>query len=301
MVCDAGSIRFSVRTQLSSGRAYLRFYIDPDADYPISVAKWTNYMDWTRREYQVSAGYHAFVWSWELGGAAFPTDNAWLDDIEFPVANGGELSASAIAANNATAAGIAVLAASGNEGLCRAIATPACIGNVISVGAVYDAAIEDVTRDIYEEGCLSRPVTTTLCDCDGQVQFPGIPTWECTDREILADTVPCWSNTSACLDLLAPSMEASTLDVSGSAGYREGDYFNRFGGTSASCAYATGAVACLQSASKEILGRYLTAAEVYDILTSTGNPVYDPKADLSIPRINLDKAIEKVKGMLQQP
>ncbi|MCH9022955.1 MAG: S8 family serine peptidase, partial [Planctomycetes bacterium] len=45
-----------------------------------------------------------------------------------------------LAASNAVAAGITVLASSGNEGWCDSLAWPACISNVISVGAVYDAA-----------------------------------------------------------------------------------------------------------------------------------------------------------------
>jgi subtilisin family serine protease len=45
------------------------------------------------------------------------------------------------AANNAVSAGITVLVSAGNEGYCDALAWPACISSVISVGAVYDADI----------------------------------------------------------------------------------------------------------------------------------------------------------------
>ena len=44
-------------------------------------------------------------------------------------------------ADDAAAAGITIIASSGNEGFCDALASPACTPAVISVGAVYDADI----------------------------------------------------------------------------------------------------------------------------------------------------------------
>ncbi|TFG47548.1 MAG: hypothetical protein E4H40_06265, partial [Candidatus Brocadiia bacterium] len=98
-------------------------------------------------------------------------------------------------------------------------------------------------------------------------------------------------NTSELLDLFAPSNNAYTTDIVGSGGYTTGNYYSGFGGTSAACPYAAGAAACLQSAAKTILGRYLTVGEVKDMLIQYGDPVTDPKAGITKPRINLGNAI----------
>jgi hypothetical protein len=84
----------------------------------------------------------------------------------------------------------------------------------------------------------------------------------------------------------------------GAGGESTGDYYCCFGGTSAACPYAAGAVACLQSAAQAIKGRYLAPAEIEAILIATGDNVTDTKPTPSItkPRINLAKAIESLSG-----
>ena len=64
--------------------------------------------------------------------------------------------------------------------------------------------------------------------------------------------VTCYSNTASFLELLAPSHDTYTTDMTGFGGYDPGDYYDEFGGTSASVPYVAGAVACLQSAAKAI-------------------------------------------------
>lgn len=93
-----------------------------------------------------------------------------------------------LAAQRANSAGIAILASSGNEIQTDAISWPAAMSNVISVGAVYDAAFISLTC-----GVMTHP-----------------------------DEVTCYSNTADILDLLAPSENAYTTAMGG--GYDQ--YFN---------------------------------------------------------------------------
>lgn len=75
---------------------------------------------------------------------------------------------------NARAAGILPVAASGNNGHTNGISSPACTPGVVSVGAVYDANLGSVA-------------------------------WSsCTDSTTAADKVTCFSNSGGLLTMLAP-------------------------------------------------------------------------------------------------
>jgi hypothetical protein len=100
-----------------------------------------------------------------------------------------------------------------------------------------------------------------------------------------------YSNVASFLALFAPSHRAHTTDIVGSGGV-PGDYNPNFGGTSAACPYAAGAVAALQSAAQVALGRFLSPAEVRHTLTTTGDLVTDTKTPVTKPRVNLGRAIE---------
>jgi subtilisin family serine protease len=75
----------------------------------------------------------------------------------------------------AQAAGISVVASSGNQARIDGVGRPSCIPGVISVGATYDANI----------GGVSWGTT-------------------CTDQSTFVDKIVCFSNSSARLDVLAP-------------------------------------------------------------------------------------------------
>ena len=187
------------------------------------------------------------------------------------------------AAANAVAAGITVLASSGNDGYCDSIAWPSCISSVISVGAVYDAALGNIGFCIDAASCGGQSYTS--CQPSSS--------WACFNNSV-ADMVTCYSNTANFLTILAPSHNAYTTDIAGSGGYSSGDYDSTFGGTSAACPYAAGAVACLQSAAMAARGSYLSPSEVETVLTSTGDNITDGKVAITKPRVNLQQAIDSM-------
>jgi PKD repeat protein/subtilisin family serine protease len=184
------------------------------------------------------------------------------------------------AANNAVAAGITVLASSGNEGYCDSLAWPSCISSVISVGAVYDAGFGHYFPCIEGESCAPK------------ISSPGCPTGFYADDTTAPDKVTSYANVASFLTLFAPGNQCYTLDITGSGGYGNGDYYDAFGGTSAACPYAAGAVASLQSAAKALTGSYLTPSQVKNRLTSLGDNVSDTKVAITKPRVNLERAIQ---------
>jgi subtilisin family serine protease len=197
----------------------------------------------------------------------------------------GDNSAMTNAANNATAAGMSVLASAANDGWCNALAWPACIKSVISVGAVYDAAFGLYYPCVDNYSCVEKHISFNC------------PTLYHAIDDTQADLVTSYSNTSILLDVLAPSNRAYTLDIAGSAGYSGGDYYGAFGGTSAACPYAAGAVACLQSAAKAINGEFLSAKEVRKRLIASGDTITDPKSGMAKPRVNLGRTIDRLAQM----
>jgi len=183
---------------------------------------------------------------------------------------------------NLTSAGISLFVSSGNDGYCDAISFPACISDVISVGAVYDASFGTYYPCVAPTSCAEKR-TTHQCD-----------TGYYAEDATSADIVPSYSNTGALLDLLAPSDQAHTTDLTGTAGYSPNNYESAFGGTSAASPYAAGAAACLQAAAKSVTGAFLTPQEVRSKLIGTGDLVTDDKANMAIPRVNLEAAVTLV-------
>lgn len=186
------------------------------------------------------------------------------------------------AANNAVSAGITVLVSSGNDGYCDAINWPACISSVISVGAVYDSDFGVFQPCVNEQSCVTK------------YSGGGCETGYYAIDIVDVDMVTSYSNTASFLDIFAPSNRCYTTDIVGTNGYSSGNYSTDFGGTSAACPYAAGAVACLQEAALDLNGSFLTPEEVRNILTSTGDNITDGKVAITKPRINLAEAIESL-------
>ena len=147
-------------------------------------------------------------------------------------------------------------------------------------GAVYDDSLGTYGFCVADASCVDEGGSFT---CDPG-EFPSVQTTG-------PDVVTVYSNTASILDILAPSHDAHTTDIVGSGGYSTSDYDTEFGGTSAACPYAAGAVACIQSAAKSVYGHYITPEEVRLLLTSTGDEVTDDKAAVTKPRVNLGNAI----------
>ncbi len=114
------------------------------------------------------------------------------------------------AINQLLAAGVVSFVSSGNDAYKNGVAFPACLSNVVAVGAVYDENI-------------------------GSASFSN-----CSDRSTSADKITCYSNSGGPLDLLAPSHCARTPSPGGG-------YEDCFGGTSAAAPYAAGVAAQLLS------------------------------------------------------
>lgn len=169
-------------------------------------------------------------------------------------------------------AGIALFCASGNDGYCSAISSPASTPLAISVGAVYDASIGSKTPCVDASSCVAS--ATTGCSTG----------FSCSDSTTAADQVTCYSNSAYFLDILAPSNNAYTPTLGTS-------YTSNFGGTSAASPYAAGATAVLLHAA-EAAGFALTPLDVRSALVLTGDAITDPKAGLTFPRVNLGHAAE---------
>ncbi len=158
---------------------------------------------------------------------------------------------SAVAVDAATAAGIVVVAAAGNDAIPNQLSVPACVSSAVSVGAVY---ADNRTQLSW---CGDDACTTTLC----------------TDQPVVPDGIVCFSNSTSNLSLLGPGAFWSVATKGGSQ--------VSFSGTSASTPAVAGAVALLRQARPD-----LTPAGVIGVLRSTGKPITDARNGVVTPRID---------------
>ncbi|MDD5254170.1 MAG: S8 family serine peptidase [Candidatus Nanoarchaeia archaeon] len=164
------------------------------------------------------------------------------------------------AINNAVAKGIIVVAASGNSNSLTSIAAPACIENITSVGAVYDAE-------------LGSNINWGIC----------------TDSETSADKIACFTNRNNILDLLAPGTAINSTWLSNS--YAIGH------GTSQAVPHVSGAIALLQQYKKEESNSTLTPLEVESVLKQTGKQIYDSSTNLTFSRIDIYEALKSIDDL----
>lgn len=156
---------------------------------------------------------------------------------------------------NARNVGILPVVSAGNNNYPDGISEPACAPGAVRVGAVYDSNV-------------------------GPKTWPYVnPSWapyaECTDSVTAADIVACFSNSAPILTVLAPG---SVITAAGTV----------FSGTSMAAPHAAGAIAVLRAANAfpaETLDQ--TVAR----MRSTGDPVTDPKNNLTTPRLNIGRAV----------
>ncbi len=186
-----------------------------------------------------------------LGGSfGDGADHGYCDATETPYAT---------AIDTATAAGILVVTAGGNDGTINALSIPACISSAVSVGAVYP---DSHSRVAWSDG-------------SGGTQ--------CVDQPVVPDQIACFSNSNTNLSLLAPGAFWTVAD--------KGGFSSVFHGTSASTPAVSGAVALLKQARPD-----LTAAGLLGVLRSTGKPIQDPRDNVTTPRIDTLAAVQAAAG-----
>lgn len=205
--------------------------------------------------------YGIKVISMSLGGGAYSSASS-CDNASTAYRN---------AVNSAYSAGLVVLAASGNEGLCSQLAHPSCMTNVISVGAVYDADVGGPGYCVSGSSCAGQP----------HQQCPGSA---CFDTTTSADKVTCYSNSASFLDILAPSNCATTAKAGGGTE-------SCFGGTSSATPFAAGVTASLLEADPS-----LDNDDIRSILSGTGVGVLDSKSGITKPRVDADAALQQILG-----
>ncbi len=168
------------------------------------------------------------------------------------------------AVQNAVSAGITVIAASGNDGMCDAMSRPACFSDAISVGATYDADLGNIGWCVDRQSCANTQYHSAC--------FPGRAAFE----DAIADNVIVYSNSAGFLDVAAPATCAQTADAGGTT-------IDCFGGTSSATPFTSGAAAlAVQAAGKGVL----SPADMRDVLTVSGDLVTDPKNGRMTPRVN---------------
>jgi subtilisin family serine protease len=164
-----------------------------------------------------------------------------------------------IAVSSLVAAGVTVFAASGNNGHDAGISVPACIPDVISVGAVYDLYVSN------KSWCLDPPTCSQ----------------NCSDTPGLVGSFVCHTNDGALLDVLAPSWHARTLGLAGSN--------VNYAGTSVASAYASAEAAVLLSVDPT-----LTSASIRTLITANGTPITNPDNSASYPSTDLHDAYAEI-------
>jgi len=162
------------------------------------------------------------------------------------------------AVSAAMQAGVAVVASAGNDGLATAVASPACVGSVISVGSVWDSDSGSVPFSF----CLDPECTIT-----------------CNDSFVPAGTIACYSNAGSTLDVLAPSEYLKAARANGKT--------IDFGGTSGAAAYVTGSLALLRQIDPAI-----SPAAAGRLLQLTGRSTLDQRSGMVRPTIDLIRMIE---------
>ena len=149
------------------------------------------------------------------------------------------------------ARGTITFASTLNNGSASQIGVPACISSAMAVGAVYDA--------------------------DG-----GTVSFGCTDATSRRDEVPCFSNSSSKVEVLAPGAPITSCGIGGGT--------STFLGTSQASPHAAAAAALLLSANPA-----LSPDAIKNALHNTGRPVTDAKNGLAIPRIDVKAALDSLR------
>jgi subtilisin family serine protease len=145
--------------------------------------------------------------------------------------------------NSLRSRGVITFASTGNEGSADTMEAPACVSNVVSVGAVYDSNVGPVTSH------------------------------GCTDATTAADQVTCFTNSDSSTDLFAPGAPTTSDGLAGG--------INTYYGTSfASPAAAACAADLLQADPSLTPAAIETALKATDVrVVAPGNGLSFPRLD----------------------
>lgn len=158
------------------------------------------------------------------------------------------------AAAAVTANGAVLTSSSGNQASTNSISAPACLSNVMAVGAVWDSAMPDQT-------------------------FLG-----CTDTGVVADKPTCFTNSDSKVAIYAPGAYTTATGLDTDPYTSNGS--SSYGGTSQAAPLVAACAADLFQ-----LRPSLTPAQVKAALVTSDVHVTDPKNGLSFPRLNCEKAL----------
>jgi subtilisin family serine protease len=160
------------------------------------------------------------------------------------------------------ALGIAIFASTGNQGSSTQIASPACNTGVIAVGATYDSNLG------------REPDAGTYNNLFGG-SWPA-----CFDGTTSLQTITCFTNSNAMLDIVTPGAQITSTGLGGGT--------STYRGTSQASPTAAGIAALMLQANPG-----LTPAQIETNLKNTGTQIIDPKNSLSFPLINALAAVNK--------
>lgn len=159
--------------------------------------------------------------------------------------------------------GITIFASSGNQGSSTSISAPACNSNVMAVGATYDINLG------------REPDSGTYNSLFGG-SWPA-----CADLATNLQTVTCFTNSNALIDIVAPGAQITSAYIGGGLGtYR---------GTSQASPTAAGIAALMLD-----FDPTLSPAEIENALKTTGTLVTDPKNNRQFPLINALAALTAI-------
>jgi subtilisin-like proprotein convertase family protein len=167
----------------------------------------------------------------------------------------GDDKGSADAIDAATAAGMVVVVAAGNDKLTNQLSDPACVSSAVSVGAVYPE---------------NRSSVSWLNDSGGIL---------CKDQPASPDGIVCFSNSTSILSLLAPG---AFWNVATKGGVQ-----TSVSGTSFSTPAVSGAVVLLRQARPD-----LSPIGLVGVLRSSGAPIADSRNGVVTPRIDTLAAVQ---------
>ncbi len=166
----------------------------------------------------------------------------------------------ASAVNAANGSGIVVFACSGNNGSTTSMTAPACLSGSIAVGAVYDSNLG------------REPNSGTYRNRFGS-SWP-----DCADASTSLQTITCFTNRTAKVDLVAPGSAITSTGLGGG--------LSTFIGTSQASPHAAGVAALMLQKNPA-----LKPGMILNMMKNSSVKVSDPSTNLSFPFLNAIEAL----------